>query len=83
MPTTVVLTFDQALDPATAQDVHDYRIVSPQGQRMEVTRAVYDAARHTVTLHFAERLSIHHPYSLTVIGTGRQGLINSEHEASR
>ena len=48
---------------------------------MEVTRAVYDAARYTVTLHFAERLSIHHPYGLTVIGTGRQGLINSDHEA--
>ena len=30
MPTTVVLTFNQALDPATAEDVHNYRIVSPR-----------------------------------------------------
>ena len=73
MPTTIVLTFDQALDPATAQDVHNYRIVSPQGHRIKVLRAVYNATNHSVTLHLAERLSVHHPYKLTVVGTGRAG----------
>jgi hypothetical protein len=80
MPTTIVLTFDQALDPAAAQDVHNYRIVSEQGHHIKVRRAVYDAANQTVTLHLAQRLSIHHPYKLTVVGTGQQGLSNSQRE---
>jgi hypothetical protein len=80
MPTTVVLTFDQPLDPATAQDVHNYQVVSPHGHYIKVRRAVYDPANQTVTLHFAERLSIHHPYKLTVIGTGLEGLSNSQRE---
>ena len=70
MPTTIVVSFDQALDPATAQDVHNYRIVTPQGRRIKVVKAVYNAIDDSVTLHLAERLSVHHPYRLTVIGTG-------------
>lgn len=74
MPTTVVLTFNQALDPSTAEDVHNYRIVGRDGHRVKVKRAVYDAAALTVTLHFDDRLSVHHPYMLTVIGAGTHGL---------
>ena len=80
MPTTVVLTFSQALDPSAAEDVHDYRIVSPDGRHVKVRRAVYDAADHSVTLHLAERLSVHHPYYLTVVGTGSQGISNPQRE---
>jgi hypothetical protein len=76
MPTTLVLTFNQALDPATAEDVHNYRIVSPEGHRIKIRRAVYDPANLTVTLHLAERISIHHPYKVTVIGTGLKGVTN-------
>ncbi len=76
MPLTLVLTFDQALDPATAEDVHNYRIVSPDDHRIKVSRAVYDPASLTVTLHFAERISVHHPYQVTVIGTGLEGVRN-------
>ncbi len=76
MPTTLVLTFDQALDPATAEDVHNYRIVGLHGRRIKILRAVYNATLQTVTLHPAQRLSIHHPYEVTVIGTGLKGLTN-------
>ncbi len=80
-PTTVVLTFTQALDPSAAEDVHNYRIVGPGGQHIRVRRAVYDPARLTVTLHPAERLSIHHPYKLTVVGAGSVGVANAQHVA--
>ncbi len=80
MPTTVVLTFSQALDPSVAEDVRDYRIVSPAGHHVKVRRAVYDAADHSVTLHLAQRLSIHHPYYLTVVGTGSEGISNPQRE---
>ncbi len=79
-PTTVVLTFDQALDPATASDVRDYRVVGLGGRTIRVRRAVYDPVAHTVTLHFARRLSVHHRYSLTVIGTGPDGISSSIHQ---
>jgi large repetitive protein len=78
MPTTLVLTFNQALDPATAEDVHNYRIVSPEGRRMKIRRAVYDPANQTVTLHLAERISVHHPYKVTVVGTGLEGVSNTQ-----
>jgi uncharacterized membrane protein len=80
MPTTLVVTFSEALDRSTAQDVRNYRIVTPDGHRIKVLRAVYDLSNDTVTLHLAERLSIHHPYRLTVIGTGQQGVSNPEHQ---
>ncbi len=74
IPTTLVLTFNQPLDPATAEDVHNYRIVGLHGRRISIRRAVYDPANQTVTLHPAQRLSVHHPYEVTVIGTGLKGL---------
>ena len=46
--------------------------------RIKILRAVYDAAQQTVTLHPAQRLSIHHAYEVTVIGTGLKGLTNAQ-----
>jgi uncharacterized membrane protein len=80
MPTTLVLTFDQALEPATAEDVHNYRIVSHDGHHVKIDRAVYNPANRTVILHLDQRLSIHHPYWLTVVGTGSQGISTPQHQ---
>jgi hypothetical protein len=80
MATTVVLTFTGTLDQAMAEDVRNYRVVGPGGHRIAVCRAVYDAANRTVTLHFAERLSLHHPYRLTVAWAGPQGVRNTPQE---
>ena len=60
MPTTLVLTFDQALDPATAEDAHNYRIIGPHGRTIRVKSAVYDPTTLTVTLHPSRRINIHH-----------------------
>jgi Bacterial Ig-like domain len=82
-PTSLVLTFSSALDPATAQDVNNYQIVTLGGRGRNgdlvghVTRvraAVYDAASLTVTLYPSQRLDFHNVYRLTVDGGIPQGL---------
>ncbi len=78
MPTRIVLTFDQALDAVTAEDVKDYRIIGPAGRTIAIRKAVYDPAALTVTLLPVERISIHHPYKLIVNGTAPRGLTNTK-----
>jgi hypothetical protein len=76
MPTTVVLTFDQPLDPGSAEDVRNYVILDPNGHRIRIRQAVLDPTRLTVTLHPAKRISIHHPYQLIVNGAGPGAVSN-------
>jgi hypothetical protein len=77
-PTSLVLTFSTALEPATAQDVANYKIVtlggpgrggSEVGHLTRVRTAAYNATNLTVTLFPAERLDIHNFYGLKVNGT--------------
>jgi len=78
MPTTLVLNFDQALDPATAQDPHNYRIIGPHGRTIRVKSAVYDPTTLAVTLHPSLRINIHHRYELIVEGATAGGLSNTQ-----
>jgi len=81
MPTALVLTFNQPLDPATAQDVNNYVIIDPLGHRVFINSAVYDPTTQTVSLHPARRMNFHYGYKLTVSGaqpggvTDQQGLL--------
>ena len=77
MPTSLVLTFDQALDAVTAEDVKDYRIIGPAGGVIAVKSAAYDPAARTVTLHPVQRINIHYRYELIVDGTAPNGLTNT------
>jgi hypothetical protein len=78
MPTTLVLHFSEGLDPALAQNVKEYHLVSPLGQTVPITQAVYDAAGDTVTLHLARRINFHRRFKLTVYGAAPTGLANAE-----
>ena len=78
MPTSIVLTFDQALEQTTAEDTHNYRITGPRGRAIRVTSAVYDPTTETVTLHPSERINIHYKYNLTVDGTKPGGLTDTQ-----
>ena len=49
--TSIVLTFDQAIDAVTAEDAKDYRIIGPAGRTIAIRKAMYDPADLTVTLH--------------------------------
>ncbi len=75
--TSIVLTFDQALDAVTAEDAADYRITGPAGQTIAVRKAVYDPADLTVTLHPVDRVNVHKTYKLIVDGTSPHGLTNT------
>ena len=85
-PTILVIWFSTPLDPAPAQDVANYQIVTLGGPgrggtlRGHVTRvsnAVYDPAAQTVTLYMAHRLDIHNRYQITITGTKPDGLTGS------
>ncbi len=80
IPTTVVLTFDEALDAVTAEDFNDYRIIGPSGKVIGIKSAVYDPAKLTVTLHPQQRIYIHYRYELTVDGTAPDGLTNTQRQ---
>jgi hypothetical protein len=78
-PTEFVLTFSSALDPARAQDPHNYKLkpVHPDGRFVGKTRivaAVYDPLTFTVTLHPATRLYLFQRYKLVVNGMAPAGL---------
>ena len=74
MPTTLVLAFDQPLDPNNSLEVRNYIIKDPSGHRIRVRQASYDAARMTVTLHPDRQISIHYAYHLTVVGIGSRAV---------
>ena len=77
-PTTVVLSFDQALDAVTAQNTKDYRITGPAGGVYRIRSAIYDPATLTVTLHPFRRINLHHRYKLIVVGTDPGGLTSAQ-----
>ncbi len=78
MPTSIVLTFDQALEQTAAEDTHNYRLTGPHGRAIRVTSAAYDPATETVTLRPSERINIHYKYELTVDGTKASGLTDTQ-----
>ncbi len=78
MPTTLLLTFDQALDATTADDPRNYQIIGPGGRPIRVKSAVYNASNDTVTLRPSERINVHHRYTLVVDGESAGSLANSQ-----
>jgi uncharacterized repeat protein (TIGR01451 family) len=84
-PTTLVLSFNEPLDPPTAQNAGNYQIVSMgrTGFRsgpdplIRVKQALYNASTETVTLVPVERLNLHDLFRLTVIGTGPGGVTDA------
>jgi streptogramin lyase len=77
LPTTLVLTFDKALDPSIAQDPLNYTIVNSQGHSIPIASAVYNPAAFTVTITPAARMNIRRSYHLTVTGTAPTGLTDT------
>lgn len=76
-PTTVVLNFDQPLDPVRAANVQEYRLVDPRGRVIRIRSAVYDPNTYTVTLYPRTRLNLHWTYHLTVRGASPSGLTST------
>jgi streptogramin lyase len=77
LPTTLVLTFDKALDMATAQDPLNYTITNSQGHSIRIASVVYNASALSVTITPGARLNLHRPYLLTVIGAAPTGVTDT------
>jgi hypothetical protein len=75
--TTLVLTFDRALDPARAEDLANYHIARSNGRSIRVAAVVYDPSTLTVTIKPAKRLNLHQTYRLTVVGVAPNGLADT------
>jgi hypothetical protein len=77
-PTVLVVNFNDPLDPVSAVNLSNYRITGPGGHLVRVKSAVFDAATNSVTLHPVHRINFHHTYRFEVIGTGPNGVRNTE-----
>jgi uncharacterized repeat protein (TIGR01451 family) len=73
-PTRLVLTFSEALDAARANNLADYRLISPCGGVIRIRSATYNAAARTVTLRPTRLLDLHHTFRVVVNGKSTSGL---------
>jgi hypothetical protein len=79
-PPTLVLTFDEALNPGLADDVADYQLVVARRKHrttLAIRSVAYDSAMQTVTLTPARRLNRNQHYQLTIKGTGPTGVADT------
>jgi type VI secretion system secreted protein VgrG len=76
-PTLVVLQFNEPLDPVPAQNPSNYIIQNFKSRPVGIRSAVYDPATDTVLLRPGQRLNLHHPAQLLVMGTSPTGLTNT------
>jgi hypothetical protein len=82
-PTSLVVIFSGALDPARAQNVNEYKVVLlvksrhgrfQPGPTIAVAQAIYNPTNLTVTLLMSKRLSLRNLYQITINGTPPNGL---------
>jgi hypothetical protein len=89
--TSLVITFDQALDPASALNAENYKVSLPgrkvhgragheattrPGRALSISKVAYNGATHQVTLTVHERLTAHNGYQLQIKGSSG-GLMNT------
>jgi hypothetical protein len=77
-PTVLVVSFNDPLERVSAVNLNNYRITDPAGRSVRIKSAVFDAGTNTVTLRPAHRINLHHTYHFEVIGTGPDGVRNTE-----
>jgi hypothetical protein len=82
----LVITFNEALNAASASNTNAYQVIAPGPDRqpgtgddivVPITSATYDAATRTVTLLFAQRLYLYDEYMLIIKGTGANAIIDA------
>jgi len=79
-PTSLVLSFNQPMDPTPAETLGNYTLVAPgHGHRRVITlkAAQYNAATQAVTLLPSHLLNLHRVYQITVNGMAPLGLTDT------
>jgi hypothetical protein len=77
-PTVLVLNFNDGLDPTSAQDINNYKIVGPAGNTVAIASVSFDPKANSVTIRPKGRINIHHTYHLTVLGKGVTGVRDTD-----
>jgi uncharacterized repeat protein (TIGR01451 family) len=83
--TSATLTFNEALDTASAENLANYAVLdlgsngslSAKGPKVAINSAVYDPVTRSVTLTFKKGLSIGRFYKIVVNGPGAPGLVDT------
>jgi hypothetical protein len=76
-PTVLVLSFNDALDPASATNAAAYVVKDAQGQRVKLSHVVYDASSNSVAIWPGRLLNFHHAFTVRVLGTGPNAVKDS------
>lgn len=85
--TSVVLSFNEPLDPSRAQDIRNYRLrlagrsggfSGPGAVPIPLSSATYDPTSNRVTLTLVAPLDAARTFQLRVVGTGARGLTDSD-----
>jgi archaellum component FlaF (FlaF/FlaG flagellin family) len=76
-PTVLVLSFNEGLDVANAQNIDNYKIIDPKHHAVGIASAVYNSQTDTVTLRPEKRINLHETYQLKVFGSGVGGLTDA------
>jgi hypothetical protein len=77
-PTVIVLTFNQPLDAASAQNSANYELFNAAtGHRYALANVLYDPATLTVSIVPWQPLPVQGKYILEVIGTGPNAVTNA------
>ena len=77
-PTVVVITFNEALEPASAQNLSNYQMIGPGGKAIGIRSATYDPATDSISLRPRKRIDLHETYHLTVDGSQAGGVTDAE-----
>ncbi len=77
MPTVLVFAFNDALDPSSAVDPSSYLVYDSQGRKVGISRVVYDPNNNSVAVFPDHLLNFHHPFTVTILGTGPLALTDS------
>jgi hypothetical protein len=77
-PTSLVLTFDEPLDPTTVKNLVNYRLADARSQRIALKSATYDPVANTITLVPSQQLDLRQTYHLRVTGAGPTGVTGSD-----
>ncbi len=79
--TTFVITFNEALNASTAENVNNYTLIpivnGNAGSPIPLASAAYDATNNTVTLSPVNRVYLYAEYRLKVNGTSPSGLTDT------
>ena len=81
--TYLVISFNDPLDPTSADSVGNYSLVGPSkkhgkgGHSIGIGSAVYNAAANTVTLSLTQPWNVHSNWTLTINGTAPNGVKNT------